>query len=74
MQALWDEVENIACPALVIHGGDSRVIRREDAERLGAAIPVAEVVTIEDAGHTVQGDQPVACAAAIADFLGRRLG
>ena len=68
---LWDEVGKIACPALVVHGGDSKVIRREDAERLAAAIPRGEVVTIPGAGHTVQGDQPVRFAAALTEFLGR---
>jgi esterase len=70
-QALWNEVANINCPALVVHGGDSKIIHREDAERLANVIPNGEVLTIADAGHTVQGDQPVRFVEAVVDFLGR---
>jgi pimeloyl-ACP methyl ester carboxylesterase len=54
--ALWDIVANIETPALVVRGGRSPVFTAEDAERLTSALPTATSVVVEDAGHTVQGD------------------
>jgi pimeloyl-ACP methyl ester carboxylesterase len=72
-QPLWDEVSKIPCPTLVIHGGASKVIHREDGERLAKAVPKGEVVTIPGAGHTVQGDKPKEFVAELTRFLDRAL-
>jgi pimeloyl-ACP methyl ester carboxylesterase len=69
MEALWAELPKIACPALVVHGGESRVLQREDAERLRDAIPDARLVTVAGAGHTVQGVRPKEFATALRSFL-----
>lgn len=66
---LWPEVAKITCPALVVRGGISKVMLEEDAERLRAALPDGRRVTIPNAGHTVQGDQPKLFAAALRDFF-----
>ncbi len=41
----------------------------QDAEKLAATLPNGRCVTIEGAGHTVQGDQPRAFADTLRSFL-----
>lgn len=68
-EGLWDDVRSIKTPALLLWGERSHVLTREVAERTVAAMPDARLVPIPRAGHTVQGDNPKAFAAALASFL-----
>ncbi len=74
-RALWAEVPRIGCPTLVVRGARSDVFLDEDAEALARALPRGEWVRVEEAGHTVQGDNPKALVAEIRGFLARhRIG
>jgi pimeloyl-ACP methyl ester carboxylesterase len=66
---LADGLQRIACPALVVRGGESDVFHAEDAERLTARLPHGRQVTIARAGHTVQGDNPKDLVAELRQFL-----
>jgi len=66
---LWDEVAKIPCPALIIRGGNSRVLAEKDAERLLHALPRGSLVTVPEATHNVQGDKPKELGAALSRFL-----
>jgi pimeloyl-ACP methyl ester carboxylesterase len=57
-QRSWDDVERVTCPTLVVRGGLSDVFHDEDAESFAAALPDGRWVRVENAGHTVQGDNP----------------
>lgn len=70
--ALWDDVPSITCPTLVMRGGRSDVFLDEDAAKLAAALPRGAWVRVEDAGHTVQGDNPRALVAELRRFLDRQ--
>ena len=61
----------IACPTLVVRGGESDVFHDEDAERLAARLPNGRWVKIPGAGHTVQGDNPKGLVAELRGFLAR---
>ncbi|HTT80863.1 MAG TPA: alpha/beta hydrolase [Stellaceae bacterium] len=67
--ALADGLARIHCPTLVVRGGDSDVFHAEDAERLAARLPNGRWVTVPDAGHTVQGDNPKGLVAELRRFL-----
>jgi pimeloyl-ACP methyl ester carboxylesterase len=67
---LADGLARVACPTLVVRGGESDVFHDEDAKRLAAALPDGRWVKIPQAGHTVQGDNPKDLVAALRDFLG----
>ncbi len=67
--ALADGLARILCPTLVVRGGDSDVFHAEDAERLAARLPNGRWVTVPDAGHTMQGDNPKALVAELRRFL-----
>jgi pimeloyl-ACP methyl ester carboxylesterase len=66
---LADDLDRISCPSLVVRGGDSDVFHDEDAERLAARLPHGRHVTVPNAGHTVQGDNPKGLVAEVRRFL-----
>ena len=69
-RGLADGLTSVACPTLVVRGGESDVFHDEDAERLAAGLPDGRWVKIPRAGHTVQGDNPKDLVAALREFLG----
>ena len=62
-------LSTIDCPTMVMHGADDRLIPVERGEEIARAIPGAELVVIEDAGHFVFLEQPEVIASAVAGFL-----
>jgi pimeloyl-ACP methyl ester carboxylesterase len=68
-RALSALLPRIVCPALIVRGGRSDLFHDEDARQLAASIGNGRMVTIADAGHTVQGDQPRLLAEAIDAFV-----
>ena len=66
---LWDAVGKVRCPTLVVRGAQSDVFHDEDAERLAAALPRGQWVRVENAGHTVQGDNPAGLLTELRTFL-----
>ncbi len=66
----WADLPRIAAPTLVVHGTEDRLATLPSAERLAGAIPGAELVVVEGAGHGLHLDSPAA-AAAVRDFLRR---
>src|SRR5207302_4930346 len=67
--ALADGLARIACPTLIVRGGDSDVFHEEDGIRLAARLPDGKFVTVPRAGHTVQGDNPKDLVAELRRFL-----
>jgi pimeloyl-ACP methyl ester carboxylesterase len=69
-RALWTEIPKITCPTLVVRGARSDVFHDADAAKLAETLPRGEWVRVEDAGHTVQGDNPKGLVAELRRFLG----
>jgi pimeloyl-ACP methyl ester carboxylesterase len=67
---LWDRVSEVQAPILFVRGGTSGVVGDEDVEELLRRQPETQVVVVDGAGHSVQGDRPVELAALLADALG----
>ena len=65
----WDRVAGIACPVLVLHGTEDRLVSVENARRLAHLIPGARLVLLEGAGHVYHSEQPEASDAAVLAFL-----
>jgi len=59
----------VGCPTLVIRGGRSDLFLEEDALAMIPLLRNGRLVTIPDAGHTVQGAQPRAFAETLRTFL-----
>ena len=65
---LWDDVAKLRVPLLLVRGARSGVVDDADVAELKRRKPDAEVVVVADAGHSVQGDQPLELARIIARF------
>jgi len=66
---LWPLWRAIACPILLVRGGDSDVLSPEIAKRMLDENPNARLAEVAGAGHTVPGDQPAVFQALLAEFL-----
>jgi pimeloyl-ACP methyl ester carboxylesterase len=65
---LWQDVSDTKVPGLLIRGELSPFVRDEDVEEMCRRHPSLDVVVIDDAWHTVQGDQPLVLAACLRRF------
>ena len=68
--AQWDALEAIPVPVLLARGSRSPVVDDEDEAEFRRRRPFDRVVVVEDAGHSIQGDQPLELARIIASFAG----
>ena len=67
--AQWDVLERIGAPVLLARGARSPVVDDDDVAEFHRRRPDDEVVVVEDAGHSIQGDQPVELARIITRFV-----
>ena len=66
---LWRYFRRLKMPTLLVRGSQSDIWSDRAARRVQKAIPDSTLVTIEDAGHTVAGDNPPAFYAAVQAWL-----
>jgi len=64
----WDALAAIAVPVLLVRGSRSPVVDDEDVAEFCRRRPDDSVVVVEDAGHSIQGDQPLELARIIEEF------
>ena len=69
---LWDELATVACPVLLVRGGASPVVDDDDVAEARRRLPGIEVVVVDGAGHSVQGDRPLELARLLAGRLRSR--
>ncbi len=66
---LGDQLAEIRCPVLILHGTDDRLSPMVNAERLADHLPNAELQFMDDVGHSPNVEAPVAFNASIEGFL-----
>jgi pimeloyl-ACP methyl ester carboxylesterase len=67
---LWEELSSITVPLLLARGMRPDSVLDDDDEReLLRRLPSAQVIHVEEAGHSLQGDTPLELAAIIEDFV-----
>jgi pimeloyl-ACP methyl ester carboxylesterase len=66
--ALWDVLQAIPVPVLLARGSRSPVVDDDDVAEFRRRRPDDPVIVVEDAGHSIQGDQPLELATIIRDF------
>lgn len=66
---LWDDVEAIAVPTMLVLGADSVYVLSEDVDEFRRRLPSVRVESVPGAGHAVQSDQPAALVQLLADFV-----
>jgi pimeloyl-ACP methyl ester carboxylesterase len=68
--ALWEALASVTVPVLLARGmRPDSVLDDEDERELLRRLPDAEVVHVEGAGHSLQGDKPLELAAIIEEFV-----
>jgi pimeloyl-ACP methyl ester carboxylesterase len=65
----WDDLAAVAVPVWLARGALSPVVDDDDEAEFRRRRPHDEVVRIEGAGHSIQGDRPVELAALVDRFL-----
>ena len=73
-EKLWECVEAVDCPSLVVRGSRSDIFAEETLAKMGQVMTDCTTQTIKDAGHLVQGDNPVDFIAAARGLLDRTNG
>jgi pimeloyl-ACP methyl ester carboxylesterase len=63
------DVRRIACPTLVVHGAEDRLIPLAEAQRTAKLVPGARLVTIPAAGHLPNLENRPAFDAAVMQFF-----
>ena len=66
---LWNVIESLKSSMTLVRGGVSPVVDDADVAELIRRKPDAEVLVIDGAGHSVQGDKPVELAIALTRIL-----
>ena len=66
---LWDELEAIESPVLLVRGALSPVVDDADEAEFRRRRPADRVITVDGAGHSIQGDQPLELAAILNGYL-----
>ena len=69
LERLRDDTHAVTCPVLVVRGAESDALSDKQAAGFAAALPDGRWAKVEDAGHTVQGDNPRGLVQALAVFL-----
>ena len=69
-EGLWDDVPAITMPTTLVRGANSFFVNDEDADQFARSAPgFRRTIVVPDAGHSVQGDQPRALIAILAEVL-----
>jgi pimeloyl-ACP methyl ester carboxylesterase len=66
---LWDCVDALRCPTLVIRGGRSDFLPVSTCERLAQRQPLISWAEVPEAGHYVHDDNPGGFSRLVTDFL-----
>ena len=66
---LWECVESLRCPTLVIRGGQSDFVSEPICVEMVERQPLQRWVEVPDALHYVHDDDPVAFIDLVAEFL-----
>lgn len=65
---LWDDLGAYSGPVLLARGGDSPVVTDNDVAEFLRRQPEAEIVVVDGAGHSIQGDRPLELAHIVERF------
>ena len=65
----WDDLEAIEAPVLLVRGALSPVVDDADEAEFRRRRPADRVITVSDAGHSIQGDQPLELASILNAYL-----
>jgi pimeloyl-ACP methyl ester carboxylesterase len=68
--SFWDMWEGLTQEVLLLRGADSSVVGDEDIAEFQRRRPSSEVIVVEGAGHSIQGDKPLELAELLTTYFG----
>ena len=68
-EPLWELIDKITAPTLIVRGAQSDVITLETADEMHARINNSKLATVSRAGHQVPGDNPLEFDSVLREFL-----
>jgi pimeloyl-ACP methyl ester carboxylesterase len=68
--ALWDDLEGLAMPLMLVRGAKSFYIHDDDQAEFERRQPGARIEMVEGSGHSIQSDRAMYLAGLITGFLG----
>jgi len=74
IESYWRDAAAVTCPTLVVRGAQSDVFLDDAAESFARTLPRGRWARVENAGHTVQGDNPAGLIAVLRPFLTEVIG
>jgi esterase len=69
-EAAWAALAAVQAPTLVVRGAESYILSEQTANKMLATVPNSQLVEVPNAGHLVQGDNPVGFEKVVRAFLG----
>jgi esterase len=69
VERMWQKVEGVQCPALVVRGAGSKVLSQKTAEEMAERLQNGRLAVVPDAGHLVPGDNPTGFHQVVNQFL-----
>jgi len=69
-KGLWDYLEKIKCPTLVIRAAQSDMLSEGTAQKMVARLPRGSLTEVPHATHNIVGDNPEGFERAVRQFLG----
>ena len=68
-ELLWNHIEILDIPTLVVIGSNSDMVNLETANELHKRIKNSRLSTVAGAGHLVMGDNPAGFEKAVREFI-----
>ena len=68
-QAAWEDLAKVQAPTLIVRGAESNMLSVQTATKMLNTIKGSRLVEVPQAGHLVQGDNPVAFEKTVREFL-----
>jgi pimeloyl-ACP methyl ester carboxylesterase len=69
-EAAWVELAQVKAPTLIVRGAESNILSVQTAMKMRDTLADSRLVEVPQAGHLVQGDNPVAFERVVRAFLG----
>ncbi len=66
----WADLAQVKAPTLVVRGAESNMLSMQTATKMCNTLMDSRLVEVPQAGHLVQGDNPVAFERVVREFLG----
>lgn len=69
-EAAWADLARVKAPTLIVRGAESNILSLQTAVKMRDTLTDSRLVEVPQAGHLVQGDNPVAFERVVREFLG----